>query len=70
MCVGNGLTIKPQRVSDWALVSPYRIARESNVKVIRTMEMISNLKCTSSFIEVFLSLPNETLGKKYVGNEN
>ena len=34
--------LKPK--SDWLLISPYRITFESNVKVRRVMEMITNLR--------------------------
>ena len=34
--------LKPKM--DWLLISPYRITFESNVKVRRVMEMITNLR--------------------------
>lgn len=54
-CSGH-LTLKsPQRV--WVLISPHNISLESNVKVIRKMETIINLRSSQLADKFSLSLP-------------
>ena len=52
-------------MSDWHLISPHSITLESNVKVMRIQEMITNLK-SSRMLNIFsLSAPQEMYRKQY-----